>query len=101
MGGEAGLMQDRKEKVAGPVTGKGAASAIGAMGARCKPERKDSRLRVAEGRNRSSPIFPIDVGAPTHARDLNAMRSKAWTAFAGDDLSIEIRERFCGYDHNH
>lgn len=69
------------------------------MCARRKPERKDARLGITEGWYGSSPVLPIGIGAPTHTRDLSAMRSQAWTPLAGDDLYIQSYERFRGSGH--
>jgi hypothetical protein len=99
MGGETRFVQYRKEEIAGTITGKGAASAIGAVGAWRKPERKDARLRIPEGRHRSSPILAIDVSAPAHSRNLNAMPSQTRTEFASDNLCIQSSERFWGSGH--
>ena len=92
MGCEARFVQYRKEEVAGAVTRKGAACAIRAMGAWRKSEGENSCLRIAEGRHRPPPILAIDVSAPTHSRDLNAMPSQTRTEFAGYDLFIQSRE---------
>ena len=99
MRGEARFVQDRIEEVAGAVACKRPASAIGAVCARGKPERKDTRLGITEGWYRSSPIFPIGVGATSHARDLNAMVAQTRTEFAGYYLCIQRRERFRGSGH--
>jgi len=99
MGSEARFVQNRVEEIAGTVTREGPASAIGAMCTRRKPECEDTRLGITERRYRSSPVFPISVGAPAHTRDFSAMRSQARTALAGYDLLIQGRERFSRGGH--
>jgi hypothetical protein len=57
-----------------------------------KAKSKNSRIRVAERRNRAAPILPIGVGSPAHTCDLDAVGTKAGTELAFHDAGVESFE---------
>lgn len=59
------------------------------MGAGGKAEDQNTRVGIAETRNRLTPIFPVTIRATLLASDLFAVDDEARTKGAGDDVVIE------------
>ena len=79
-------------EVAGGVSRKRPAGAIGAVSTRREAEDNDPSLRIAEAGDGLPPIFPVYVGAPFFPGDLLAVGDQARTAPAGDNLAIQVRQ---------
>src|ERR1700682_203518 len=62
------------------------------MSSRRESEHPDTRLRIAEARNRLSPIVPIEVGTALLARDSLAVFDQARTTSAGDYFTIQLNQ---------
>ncbi len=70
---EACSMQHRIEKISRSISGEGTTRAIGAVRAWSQAQRQYARVRVAERRNRFSPIGVVGIGSPPDPRDLGAV----------------------------
>ena len=83
--GKAELVQDGVHKVAGAVSGEGAASTVGAVGSRRQAEDEDARAGIAEAGDGARPVGLVHVGAAAGLADANAVFAQARAEFAGDD----------------
>ena len=90
--GEAGFVQNWVHKIAGGVSGKRAAGAIGAVGAGSESEHEDARMRIAEARDGLAPVFAVAVSAALLAGDLLAIQDQPRTARAGHDFGVQNLE---------
>jgi len=93
LAGEARAMESGEEKIAAAVAGEDAAGAVGAMGAGCKADDPEGRIRIAEARDGFTPIFESGVGAALLAGDVFTIGSQTRAAGAGSDEVAEFRER--------
>src|SRR5271156_3475530 len=91
--GEAGVVEDRIEKVAGTVAGKGAARAIGAVGARSQPQDQHPSFFITEGRDRLGPINPIAVSTTLAGGYFLAILAQTGAALAADHVLVEKNQR--------
>jgi aldose 1-epimerase len=97
--GEAEGVQDRIHKVAGAIAGEGAACAIGAVGARRKPEDKNAGAGVAEPGNGPRPVFMVDVSATALLADARTVGAQANAALTGNDgVPCAIQRRIRGLE---
>src|SRR5262249_13149006 len=91
-GGKARLVQHGIEEVAGAVTGKGAAGAVGSVGAGSEAEDQQASVRIAEAGNRPGPVIPLEIGAALFLPDLSAVGDEARAAGAGDNLRVQAEQ---------
>jgi hypothetical protein len=87
--GETGVVEDGIEKVAGTVAGKGAASAIGAVGSRSQPQDQDTSFFITEGRDGLSPINPIAVSTTLAGGYFLAILAQTGASLAADNALVE------------
>jgi len=78
--------------MAGAVSGKGAAGAIGAVSARGEAEDEHSGGWVSERRNGAGPVGLIEVGAALDAANFCTVGAKALAAVAGCNSGEEVFE---------
>ena len=91
--GEAGAMERRHQEVAGAagaVAGENTAGAIRAVGRRRKADDQHSRVGISEAWNRTRPVRLVAIRAPFFTTDLLAVLPQPWTAFAGNDRSVNV-----------
>ncbi len=88
--GKSRLVQNRIHEFAGGIAGERASGAVRAVGSGREAEHQDTRVGIAEARNRLSPILPIEVGAALLARDSLAIFDQARTAGAGNHFAIQL-----------
>jgi hypothetical protein len=81
-------------EVAGAVSGKGTAGAVGTVGARSESKDKKAGSRVSEAGNGAGPVSLILIGAAAGLPDSAAVIAQAGTAFAGDDGVINLLEEW-------
>ncbi len=98
--GKAGPMQNAIQVVAGAVACKHPPRPIGTMSAGRERHDQQFRRRIAKGRNRSSPILPIAIGAALNSRDFTAVRDETRTFLTRDNSLIEdtqaLSDTICG-----
>lgn len=85
LAGKAQLVQNGVHKVAGTVSGEGAASAVGPVGSRGKAEDENAGAGVSESGDRASPIGLVLIGAATSFSDSAAIVAKPRAKLAIDD----------------
>jgi hypothetical protein len=93
LGGEAGVVQDRIEKVTGTVPGEGAAGAVGAVGARGQTQDQHTSFLIPKGRHGLGPVNPIAISATLAGGYFLAILAKAGTALAAYQILVEKNER--------
>src|ERR1700760_1955616 len=82
LGGEAGAVQDRIQKVAGTVPRKGAASAVGAVGSWGQAQDQHTSFFITKGRHRLGPVNPIAISTTLAGGYFFAILAQAGTALA-------------------
>lgn len=93
--GEAELMEDGEEEVAGAIAGKGPPGAVGAVRSGSEAEKEDARAGIAEAGNGLGPVRLVEVGAAAGFAERDAVRAQAGAALAADDLlggDLELSE---------
>jgi len=85
LGGEAELVEDRVHEAAGAIAGKGAAGAVGSVGAGSEAEDEDAGAGIAEAGDGARPVIVVLVGAAAGLADAGAVFAQAGTELAGDD----------------
>ena len=81
-------MQRRYQKVAGSsdaVAGEDPPGPVGAVGGGRETDEQETGLRIAESRNRLTPVDVVAKGAAPGSRNLRAVRAKSIAALAGND----------------
>lgn len=87
--GEPGFVQYRIHEVSGGISRKGAAGAVGAMGAGSEAENQHAGIGIAEPGHRFPPVVPIAVGAAFFLGDLLSIGHQARATRAGNDFGVE------------
>ena len=90
LAGQAKVVQDGVHEVAGAVSGKGAAGAVGPVGSRGEAEDEDAGEGVAEAGNGTRPVGLILVGAAFDLADASAVVAEASATFAGYDGIVNL-----------
>lgn len=88
--GKAKIVQDWVHEVAGAVSGKGAAGAVGPVGSRGEAEDEDAGAGVAEAGNGTGPVGLVLVGAALDLADASAVVAEAGATFAGYDGIVNL-----------
>jgi len=89
LGGEASLVKDAVEDIAGAVAREHAAGAVGAVGSGGQAEDKDAGVGIAEGGNGASPVGLVAVGAALEFRNFRSVRAEAGAAATVYDFLLE------------
>ena len=87
--GEASVVENAIQQVAGAVTGENTTRAIGSVGGGRESQYQQLRIGVAERRDGLTPVVPITIGAPFDLRDLRAVGVESGTAPARDDFLLQ------------
>src|SRR5262245_1091298 len=93
---ETGAMQRRHQKVAGSsdaIAGEDPPGTVGAVGRRCETDEHETGLRIAESRNRLTPIDVVPKGAAPGPGDLGAVGPQSRAPLAGDDALAHDAQR--------
>lgn len=93
MRGEAHVVENGIEKVAGTVACKRPAGAVGAVRTRSQPHDQHPGILIAERRNWLGPINPIPIGAALAGGDPFAILSQTAAAVTPNDSLVEKNER--------
>src|SRR3989442_8204257 len=64
-----------------------APGAVGAVRTGREPDDQEPRARIPEPRDRTPPVFFVQIRLPLHARDLGAVGAQPRTALAGDHIA--------------
>jgi hypothetical protein len=87
-------VEDGIHEVAGTVAGKGAASAVGAVGSRGQAEDENAGAGIAEAGHGAGPVDVILVGAAAGFADAATIFAQAGAEFAAEDRltdAVQIR----------
>ena len=90
LGGEAEFVEHGVHEVAGAVSGKGAAGAVGSVSAGGEAEDEQAGAGVTEAGDRARPILVVLVGAAAGLADASAVVAEAGTELAGDDRVADV-----------
>jgi hypothetical protein len=89
---EAGAMERGHQEIARAaraISGEDATRAIGAVGRRREADDQHAGERIAESRNRSSPVRVAEVRTTFFACDTLTVRPKAWASLARHDVGVD------------
>jgi hypothetical protein len=89
LGGEAGLVKDAVQDVAGAVAGEHASGPVGAVGAGGEAEDEYAGVGISEGGNGASPVCLVSVGAALEFRDFRSVCAEAGAAATVYDFLLE------------
>ena len=87
--GEAGQVKGAVQEVAGTVSRKHAARAVGAMGSGGKSEEKDAGVRIAERGHGPAPVGFVLVGSSLYDSHVSTMVDQAAAQRAIRDFGLE------------
>ena len=88
--GQAELVEDGVHEVAGAVAGKGAAGAVGSVGAWCEAHDEDAGVGIAESGNRFRPVFLVAIGFAPRLADTANVGDEPRTARAIGDVLLDL-----------
>src|SRR5579871_3072441 len=92
-------MQHRIKKISRTIAGEGPARAVRAMRSRSKAKGQHTCMRIAEGRNRPTPVLLVDIGTPSHPRHFSAMIAQPGAALACNNACVESLKVACSFCH--
>jgi hypothetical protein len=90
--GEAEIVEDGVHKVAGAVSGEGAAGAVGSVGSWSESEDEESCAWVSEAGNGAGPVGLVLVGAAAGHSYAAAVVAETGATLAGDDGVMNLLE---------
>ena len=85
-------MEDGVHEVAGAVAGKGAAGAVGSMGAGREAHDEDAGVGIAESRNGFGPVFLVAIGFAARLADATNVGDESGTTGAVRDVLLKLAE---------
>lgn len=90
------VMERLVKPVSATITGKDSARSVAAMGCRRQPQHIQARRRIAESRNRSSPVGPLSILSSLFLGNGLPIGHQTRAGSARDDVLIENAERSHG-----
>jgi hypothetical protein len=91
LGSEAGTVEGGIEERTGRVAGEGPPRPVAPVRTGSETNEQHPGSRIAEGRNRLSPIRTIEVRPFALAGDPSGISAQSWTPFATDDGAFDLR----------